>query len=106
MQRRAEPTFQQVQRAIQAGDLGDLTIGVVTIPYHRPQAYFDQADWRDTWALDGGGVIMNQGIHLLDLLGWYMGDPVRADRAPLVDGAEGRRGLAAVPAIYQAAGLS
>jgi UDP-N-acetyl-2-amino-2-deoxyglucuronate dehydrogenase len=76
LQRRAEPLFQRIHSAIQAGDLGDLTLGVVTIPYYRPQAYYDQADWRGTWALDGGGVLMNQGIHLVDLLVWYMGDPV------------------------------
>jgi predicted dehydrogenase len=76
LQRRAEPLFQDIHRAIQAGDLGELTLGLVTIPYHRPQAYYDQADWRGTWALDGGGVLMNQGIHLVDLLVWTMGDPV------------------------------
>jgi predicted dehydrogenase len=76
LQRRAEPLFRRVYDAIQAGDLGDLTLGVVTMPYHRPQAYFAQADWRGTWALDGGGVLMNQGIHLVDLCIWYMGDPV------------------------------
>jgi predicted dehydrogenase len=75
LQRRVTPPFQRIHRAIEAGDLGELTLGVVTIPYHRPQAYFDQADWRGTWALDGGGVLMNQGIHLVDLLVWYMGDP-------------------------------
>jgi UDP-N-acetyl-2-amino-2-deoxyglucuronate dehydrogenase len=53
-----------------------LTLGVVAMPYYRPQAYYDQADWRGTWAMDGGGVLMNQGIHLVDLLVWYMGDPV------------------------------
>jgi predicted dehydrogenase len=76
LQRRAEPLFRQVYDAIQAGDLGTLTLGVVTMPYYRPQAYYDQAGWRGTWALDGGGVLMNQGIHLVDLLVWYMGDPV------------------------------
>lgn len=79
LQRRVEPTFQRIHRAIQARDLGDLTLGIVTIPYHRPQAYFDQANWRGTWALDGGGVLMNQGIHLVDLLIWCMGDPVRVE---------------------------
>jgi predicted dehydrogenase len=76
VQRRTEPIFRRVYDAIQAGDLGELTLGVVTMPYFRPQAYFDQADWRGTWTLDGGGVLMNQGIHLVDLLVWYMGDPV------------------------------
>jgi len=76
VQRRAEPLFQRIHSAIQAGDLGDLTLGVVTVPYCRSQAYYDQADWRGTWAMDGGGVLMNQGIHLVDLLVWYMGDPV------------------------------
>lgn len=76
LQRRAEPLFTQVHAAIAAGDLGDLTLAVVTMPYFRPPAYFDQAEWRGTWALDGGGVLMNQGIHLVDLLIWIMGDPV------------------------------
>lgn len=75
-QRRTEPLFKQIRAALQGGDLGDLTLGVVTMPYHRPQAYYDQADWRGTWRLDGGGVLMNQGIHIVDLLVWYMGDPV------------------------------
>jgi predicted dehydrogenase len=76
LQRRAEPTFKRIKEAIEAGDLGDLTLGLVTIPYHRSQAYYNQAQWRGTWALDGGGVLMNQGIHLVDLLVWTMGDPV------------------------------
>jgi UDP-N-acetyl-2-amino-2-deoxyglucuronate dehydrogenase len=76
LQRRAEPLFLRIYDAVQSGDLGELTLGLVTIPYQRPQAYFDQADWRGSWGLDGGGVLMNQGIHLVDLLIWYMGDPV------------------------------
>jgi len=76
LQSRVDPLFRRVYDAIQAGDLGELTLGGVTLPYYRPQAYFDQAAWRGTWALDGGGVLMNQGIHQIDLLVWYMGDPV------------------------------
>ena len=77
LQRRAEPTFQRIKQAIEAGDLGELTLGLVTIPYFRSEAYYDQAEWRGTWSLDGGGVLMNQGIHLIDLLVWYLGDPVQ-----------------------------
>lgn len=75
-QRRGLPTFQRVHQAITSGDLGSLTMGSLHMPYFRPQTYYDQAAWRGTWALDGGGVLMNQGIHLIDLLVWYMGDPV------------------------------
>jgi predicted dehydrogenase len=75
-QRRTEAVFKRMRAAIQDGELGDLTLGVVTMPYYRPQAYYDQAGWRGTWALDGGGVLMNQGIHLVDLLVWLMGEPV------------------------------
>jgi UDP-N-acetyl-2-amino-2-deoxyglucuronate dehydrogenase len=76
LQRRAEPLFQNVKAAIDAGDLGELTLAAVTMPYLRSQSYYDQAAWRGTWAQDGGGVLMNQGIHLLDLLLWWLGDPV------------------------------
>jgi UDP-N-acetyl-2-amino-2-deoxyglucuronate dehydrogenase len=76
LQRRAEPLFRTIFDAIRTGDLGVLTSGIVTIPYYRPQCYFDSQAWRGTWAWDGGGVLMNQGIHLVDLLVWYMGDPV------------------------------
>jgi predicted dehydrogenase len=78
LQRRAEPLFRQVFEAIRAGDLGEITLASVCMPYHRPQAYYDQAVWRGTWEQDGGGVLMNQGIHFVDLLLWLMGaDPVR-----------------------------
>ncbi len=76
-QSRARPLFRQMHAAIQAGDLGDLTLGIVTMPYFRPPEYYAQADWRGTWTMDGGGVLMNQGIHQVDLLVWFMGDPVR-----------------------------
>ncbi|MGB0387736.1 MAG: Gfo/Idh/MocA family protein [Ardenticatenaceae bacterium] len=76
LQRRAEPLFKRIYEAIQGGDLGDLTLSVVSMPYYRSEAYYNQAEWRGTWGLDGGGVLMNQGIHIVDLLVWYMGDPV------------------------------
>ena len=76
LQRRTDPQFQRLRAAVAEGRLGQLTLGLVSIPYYRPQRYYDQAAWRGTWALDGGGVLMNQGIHLIDLLVWMMGDPV------------------------------
>lgn len=76
LQRRAEPLFQRVHHAARSGELGDLVCGLVSIPYKRTMDYYGSADWRGTRALDGGGALMNQGIHLLDLLLWCMGDPV------------------------------
>jgi predicted dehydrogenase len=74
LQRRTDPAFAAVRAAIEAGELGRLALGGVTVPYVRPQSYYDQAAWRGTWALDGGGALMNQGVHLVDLLLWFMGD--------------------------------
>ena len=76
LQRRADPVFQSIKAALDAGELGDPTLALVTIPYWRDMAYYHSARWRGTWALDGGGALMNQGIHLVDLLVWWMGDPV------------------------------
>ncbi len=44
-----------------------------SVPWFRPQSYYDQADWRGTWALDGGGALMNQAIHTVDLVQWLAG---------------------------------
>lgn len=79
LQRRADPLFQGVRAAIAGGALGRPTLGAVSAPYWRPQSYYDSAAWRGTWALDGGGALMNQGIHLVDLLLWYMGDVVEVE---------------------------
>jgi predicted dehydrogenase len=46
------------------------------VAWWRSQVYYDSAGWRGTWALDGGGALMNQGIHTLDLLLWFLGEPV------------------------------
>lgn len=75
LQRRAEEPFKSLKAAVDSGALGRLTLGSVSVPYHRPQDYYDQAPWRGTPQMDGGA-LMNQGIHLLDLLVWYLGDPL------------------------------
>jgi UDP-N-acetyl-2-amino-2-deoxyglucuronate dehydrogenase len=90
LQRRTEPEFQRVQNAIAAGELGRLVLGSINMPYMRLQSYYESADWRGTWALDGGGALMNQGIHLVDLLLWLLGDvaEVRASTATLMHAIE------------------
>jgi len=46
------------------------------VPWWRTQEYYDSGAWRGTWALDGGGAVMNQGVHTVDLLLWFLGRPV------------------------------
>jgi predicted dehydrogenase len=77
LQRRAEEPFMELGSIVEAGHLGRLVTGSVTVPYYRPQEYYEQAPWRGTVEMDGGS-LMNQGIHFVDLLLWCMGDPESA----------------------------
>ncbi|WP_437192033.1 Gfo/Idh/MocA family protein [Planctomicrobium sp. SH527] len=63
-----------LKNAIDAGRFGKLTLGDTYVKWWRTQEYYDQGGWRGTWALDGGGAFMNQAIHNVDLLYWFMGD--------------------------------
>ena len=74
--RRFLPGAQQVHDLIKEGRLGRLLVGDARVKWYRSQAYYDGDAWRGTWALDGGGALMNQGVHYVDLLRWCMG-PVR-----------------------------
>jgi predicted dehydrogenase len=65
-----------VHDAIGHGDFGRLTLGYVEVPWWRSQAYYDSGGWRGTLELDGGGVLINQAIHSVDLLQWFMGPVV------------------------------
>ena len=58
---------------LKAGKLGQLIEGDAYVKWYRPQSYYDRGGWRGTWALDGGGAFMNQGIHFVDLLLSVMG---------------------------------
>jgi predicted dehydrogenase len=90
LQRRTEPEFVAVHQAITAGAMGRMVLGSVNVPYLRPQSYYESAAWRGTWALDGGGALMNQGVHLVDLLLWFMGGvaEVQANSATLAHAIE------------------
>jgi UDP-N-acetyl-2-amino-2-deoxyglucuronate dehydrogenase len=73
-QRRFEPVVRALRDAVAAGRLGRISLIIAEGLYHRPQAYYDSAAWRGTRDLDGG-VLMNQAIHLVDLVRW-IGGPV------------------------------
>jgi predicted dehydrogenase len=72
-QRRTSLLWQKVRETVQAGKLGKMVLGDAYLKYYRSQEYYDSGAWRGTWALDGGGALMNQGVHLVDQLQWVMG---------------------------------
>ncbi|NOZ63758.1 MAG: Gfo/Idh/MocA family oxidoreductase [Caldiserica bacterium] len=73
-QARFSDGVQTLINALNKGKFGKLVYGEASVKWYRTQEYYDSAGWRGTWALDGGGALMNQSIHVVDLLQWIMGD--------------------------------
>jgi len=76
-QSRFSDDTQLLKKALDQGRFGKLVMGDAYIKWFRTQEYYDSVGWRGTWKLDGGGALMNQGIHYIDLLQWLMG-PVKS----------------------------
>ncbi|GAC1358108.1 MAG: Gfo/Idh/MocA family oxidoreductase [Ktedonobacteraceae bacterium] len=79
-QHRFDEASMHVYKLINEQALGRLVLGNTAIPWWRSQKYYDSGAWRGTRALDGGGVLMNQSIHSIDILQWLMG-PARTIQA-------------------------
>ncbi|MEZ2391214.1 Gfo/Idh/MocA family protein [bacterium RCC_150] len=75
-QHRFDQASVAVADAVSGERFGRLTSAIASVAWWRSQGYYDSGDWRGTWAMDGGGALMNQGVHTADLLLWYMGRPV------------------------------
>jgi predicted dehydrogenase len=75
-QHRFDPGSLAVADTVAAGGFGRLCSAIATVSWWRSQSYYDSGDWRGTWAMDGGGALMNQGVHTVDLLLWFLGRPV------------------------------
>ncbi len=75
LNRRFNPAMDASKSAVDAGRLGTIVSASCYVKWFRDQAYYDSAAWRGTWNLDGGGVLMNQGIHSIDAL-LYLAGPV------------------------------
>lgn len=73
-QRRWYPPAQRVKQAIEEGKIGKPVFGTVNMLGWRDKDYYDSDHWRGTWRAEGGGVLVNQAPHQLDLLQWYMGE--------------------------------
>src|SRR5665647_2343883 len=63
----------QLKKSIDESRFGDLVLGDAYVKWSRSTEYYQSGKWRGSWKYDGGGALMNQGIHSVDLLQWYMG---------------------------------
>jgi predicted dehydrogenase len=73
-QNRFTPNVQKLKNQLDKGAIGDIFLGDAYIKWFRKQSYYDSAAWRGTFILDGGGALINQAIHTIDLLQWIMGE--------------------------------
>ena len=80
LNRRFNPAMDAFKKALVGGRVGQITSASCYVKWFRDQAYYDSAPWRGTWALDGGGVLMNQAIHAIDAL-IYLAGPITAVQA-------------------------
>ena len=80
LNRRFHPGMDTFKQAAAEGRFGKLTSASAYVKWYRDQAYYDSAGWRGTWALDGGGALMNQSIHTIDAL-LYLAGPVKSVQA-------------------------
>lgn len=73
LQRRFDESIVALKETITSGKLGKLYFGACQVKWFRSQEYYDVSGWRGTWKYDGGGALMNQSIHYIDLLQYLMG---------------------------------
>jgi len=76
-QLRFSAAVQALKRAVDSGALGKLVVADLSMKFFRSQEYYDKGGWRGTWKMDGGGALMNQGIHGIDILQYVMG-PIKS----------------------------
>jgi len=74
------PVGKEVKVALDSQRFGNLVLGSAYVKWSRDEKYYASAAWRGTWELDGGGALINQAIHSVDMLQWYMG-PVESVQA-------------------------
>lgn len=76
-QNRYNPTSLKAKEIIESGKAGQILGAKAWVTWHRDETYYTQSDWRGSWEKEGGGVLINQAIHTLDLIQWFMGDLAR-----------------------------
>jgi UDP-N-acetyl-2-amino-2-deoxyglucuronate dehydrogenase len=76
-QDRVKPDIQRLKRLIDSRALGNILFVDARVKWYRPPEYYGKSKWRGTMKLDGGGALMNQGVHTVDLILWVVGDVTR-----------------------------
>ena len=73
-QNRYNLNMRPIKEALDQERLGKLFLGTFAVKWYRDQNYYNSGNWRGTWKMDGGGSLINQSIHTLDIMQWLMGD--------------------------------
>ncbi|MHC4872527.1 MAG: Gfo/Idh/MocA family protein, partial [Planctomycetota bacterium] len=79
LQRRFEPEIEAAINLVKAGKIGEIHRTVMISPEYRTQAYYESSEWRATWKYEGGGVMMNQAPHVIDIFVQLAGLPVKVN---------------------------
>lgn len=77
-QNRYNPDMPLMHDAVVSGKIGKVLFGDFAVKWYRKQAYYDNGGWRGTWEMDGGGSLMNQAVHTVDLMQWLMNSEVES----------------------------
>jgi len=75
-QNRYNPGSQLVKKNLLNGNLGKIKAAKLIVSYHKPDSYYRKSDWKGTWDKEGGGVLIDQSIHFIDVLRWFINDKV------------------------------
>jgi predicted dehydrogenase len=75
-QDRCKPDILSVKNAMDSGALGRPILADARVKWYRPPEYYAKSRWRGTWTLDGGGALINQAVHTLDLMLWIFGEAI------------------------------
>ena len=71
-QNRYNPGSQLIKKMIESGDLGAIKSGKLSVTWDRSDEYYQSSDWKGTWDKEGGGVVIDQAIHTMDLMRWFV----------------------------------
>ncbi|MCU9615027.1 Gfo/Idh/MocA family oxidoreductase [Caldibacillus lycopersici] len=76
-QNRYNPGSQLIKKMLESGELGAIKAGKLTVTWDRSDDYYLKSDWKGTWEKEGGGVIIDQAIHTMDLMRWFVDSEIK-----------------------------